>query len=508
MASTGTRKRRTREVVLEIPIPVGGINMAVSYDKLRSIESPDIGGFEFDEFGSLGVPWPAKNLGSTAGGCLSAHIFQRESGSTQLIAHFTDGSVRYSTDFHTTSGSATWTSIATGLSTTAPMYFETFLDAVFMSNGVNDYRRWDGATQTTYASAPKGKFLTVWRDTMWQSGVSGNPDRVYQSAAGDATTWPAANFIDIEKGRGFAVTGLAATDAALVVFKFLKHFVIYDPVEYTNRLVDPDKGCIDHFSIVFHDGQMYFVSHRGVCRYLGDAGGEIVSQNIGPIFERLEQYTTSGPVHDLTLPPIWGYSYQNHVGWNFDVANIYHFAYYPGLPEQPWMRHAHMSNRMGLSLREKTKQEELFSLERGPNGLLRHYDQSTPSSTIECRWKTPWFDFDNPTLEKYLYLIQLLGRGRITSIEIHRDYDEALDYTAAAATMSDIEHKEIPFYVDAYGRSFSFEFTASTLDISGAGETRQFISSGDGQTQMHVGRNATSINRVLVHARLISDMLR
>lgn len=501
---------KSRELVLEIPIPIAGVDMVSAWDKFDPKCALDIGGLELQEYGTLGTPHPEKVMQPTTGsftGCLSAHIFQKEGMATQLIAHFRDGSLRYSTDFLTSSTTVTWTSIATGLSTTAPFYFATFLDAVFMSNGVDDYRRWDGTTQTTYASAPKGKFLTVWKDVMWLGGVTGNLDRIYSSDPGDATTWPALNFVDIEKGRGFGVTGLAATDSALVVFKYFKHFIIYDPIEYTNRIVDGTKGAVTHYSIVDHLGDLYFVSHLGVCRYLGDAPAEIVSQRISTIFRHLENY---GGTEDLMdwgeTMLIRGYSYQDCVGWFLPgPAAIRAYDYYPTLPEKPWFHNNQLDFLFGLNVKEKNKPEELYGMTYYGDHVVRIYDQ-TFTTANSGQWLTCFFDFGMPTVEKYVYMIQVMFRGTLSSIRAYRDYD--IGAGSVWAQTADIEtpfvddtEGEATVYCDFYCRSMALRIEVGTAGV----ELWHELAGGTGFLDTDVSRVGAGISKVIVHARALSD---
>jgi hypothetical protein len=499
-----------------IPPPVGGINLATSIDKLQAIEAEQLRGFEFDEYGVMGAPRAPKNLGTILAGAtvLSAWVFYRDSGATQLIVHLSDGSIRYSTDFLTTSGSATWTTITTGQSTTAPFTFITFLNTVWFTNGTNNYAKWDGATYTAYASAPKGKYLALWRDTLWQSGDPANPHRVYQSAAGDPSSWPAFNFVDIEKGVGIGVTALFSVESSLVVFKLHKTHIIFDPIEYTNRVIDGGKGCISHYSIVSHQGTFYFASHVGICRFLGDGPSQLVSEKISPIFNDLMVFGTSLATFatDWTEEnTIWGYSFENFVGW-YLPSNAYsqYVKLFPDLPDAPWVFGAPMDpptltgRACLLNVRDPLRYAQLFRIAGNPAIIYREYGD-TAAATVTCQWRSSWFDFDSPFTEKYISALEVLFRGTI-SITLNRDYrneqeggeDSEAVATNLAAPLTKLTTQRV--YTDTYCRQLQI-----VVDSVTAGEVRGLMASGvSGEAQ--VSRFQAGIAAITVKAKALSEM--
>jgi len=502
-----------RSVELKIPPPVAGVNLAVGIDKLQPHEALNLRGFEFDEYATMGVPRAPKSLGTIVAGqkILSAHMFQRASGATQLIIHLDDGSLRYSTDFLTTSGSATWTTIATGLSTTLPFHYITWLSAVWMGNGTNDFRKWDGTTQTTYPTAPKGAFLALWRDTLWMSGDTTNADRVYQCAPGDPTVWPALNFVDIEKGAGRGITGLTSVESSLVVCKLLTTHIIFDPVEYTNRTIDRGKGCLSHSSIVSHGGSVYFVSHLGVCRFLGDGPSELVSDKIAPIFDDLYVFGTSlgAQVFDTAREThIWGFSFENFVGWYIPSNSFSQYIkYFPSLPEKPWLfgtpTEVPSANKsVAVSVREPGEYAELYRIGGSPAIIVREYGGAIDDA-IACEWGSAWFDFDQPTQEKYVDMVQILHRGPL-DIRIKRNYDD--DEFREVATGLDHGQPELhesTVFTDEYARSIQLYITSTT----NPGERKQIVGSGLSGVAS-ITRFQAAIAAVVVTAQMLGTMRR
>jgi len=498
---------------LRIPPPFAGINLATGVDKLQPHEALNLRGFEFDEYGTLGVPRAPKSLGTVVVGqkVLSAHIFQRSVGATQLIIHLDDGSLRFSTDFLTSSTVATWTTIATGLSTTKPFHYITWLSKVWMANGVNDFRSWDGAASATFASAPKGAFLALWRDTMWMSGDTTNPDRIYQCAAGDPTVWPALNFVDIEKGASKGITGITSVESSLVTFKLLTTHIIYDPVEYTNRRIDSGKGCLSHFSIVGHMGAIYFVSHLGVCRFLGDGPSEIVSDKIQPMFDDLYVFGTALGAQALDTDRethIWGFSFENFVGW-YIPSNSWsqYIKYFPSLPEKPWLfgtpTEVPSANKsVAVSVREPGEYQQLYRVGGSPAILVREYGGDI-TDALDCEWSSAWFDWDMPTEEKYVDMVQILHRGPL-DVRIKRNYDDdEFREVATGLDHGEPELQESTIYTDEYARSIQL-YISSTAN---PGERKSLVGSGVSGLAS-ITRFQSAIAAVTVTAQLLGKMRR
>lgn len=78
----------------------------------------------------------------------------------------------------------------------------------------------DAGTVTAIAPSPTGRALTMYGERAVGCGYSGSGvgNRLYYSNAGDATTWPAANYIDVGD-KGTNIVGLYTLRDALVIAK-------------------------------------------------------------------------------------------------------------------------------------------------------------------------------------------------------------------------------------------------------------------------------------------------
>jgi hypothetical protein len=362
------------------------------------------------------------------------------------------------------------------------MSFETFANNCYFSNGVDAYAKWDGTTYTTFPTAPKGKYLRLWKDTMFVAGVIGLPDRVYESAAGDAETWPVASWIDIAKGDGDAVKALGSDGYTLVTFKLRRTIAITDPATLANRLVDYEKGCESHFSVIQHEGQIYFLSRRGICRYLGDSPSEIISFKIDPLFDPTI-------ININALESVRAFVIDNRVCWAIpevgQVSPSFQVDYYPRLGPLsqfgtrglgPWA-----ITRLPATTFARWRwlqNDYLFGGARASNKLLRLFAPvgTDDGVTFVGMVETGAIDFKTPTRTKYIRRIRVLGHGNL-NMQIRRNYQTGFATTDLAnmSSVSDLWSlselwgtgtwgpdsavKEVTINPDVYARAFSLRFS-------------------------------------------------
>jgi len=413
-------------------------------------------------------------FGSTPDRVLSTYVYYRGATAPQVIIHTTAGELYYTND--PSAGPITWTLIASGLSTSARFSFATFNHKCYMSNGVDDFRSWDGTTQATFPSAPKGKNIFLWKDTMWMSGITGLDDRVYSSNAGDAETWPSANWVDISKGDGDIQMALNSDGTYLIVFKRDKHFIIYDPVSFANRVVDFEKGCESHFSVVQFESSIYFLSRRGICQFLGDSPSKIISGKIDPYFD-------PNVLNLAALSNIYAYTYENRIGWAVpeagqNVASM-QIEYYPRLLDEsgigPWM-----VQRIPCSTFVKVRSgvtERLYGGHRSANKFLWVYSSAgqDDGATFQGLVQTSVLDFGAPQYTKYIRRMRVLARG-LGIIQYKRNFEFTVYKTFMMNVPSELDvwsvlddwgvgdwadpstYRVFTFHPDAYARYFSVVF--------------------------------------------------
>jgi len=467
---------------------VGGANIRDAINLLGANEARPLENMVLDERGGAqkrrGCNALLGYFGPPTARVLSMYTFMRGMGVTpQILIHTTEGKLYVTSDPH--ANPVSWTEIALGLSTTSPMSFETFKKKCYMSNGVDPYCAWDGAAYTTFPSAPRGRFLRLWSERMWISGVTGENDRIYASDENLPEVFTISNWVDIAAGDGDHVRALANDGQFLVVAKRERTWTIYDPVEFFNRLVDPEKGFESHFACTSFEGSLYFLSRRGICQYMGDAPSVMISERIEPAF--IEPFIELTQINKATA-----YTFLNRVGFvvpeSGETRNSLVIEYYPKLagvtqtgtrsigpftfhrmPVQCFARWRYGSyDRLYAAHNQAAKMLECFA----PVGT----DDGVP---FQAMLQTAWFDFGNPTHTKYLREMRFLCGGRF-DVLIFRDFEEGIyrnlnvdargiqdDWDISEVWGEDDWGKEDPVRdilrtnIDAYARWFSFRFQDS-----------------------------------------------
>ena len=463
-----------------------GVNIRDAVNTLQPEEARRLENGILDERGGFSKRLGCQNNGTVGVGAdriLSIFTFYRVAAAPQMLIHTSAGNIYYTND--PTAASVVWTLVSGGFSTTQPASFEQFNGVCFFSDGTGPYSSWDGATYTSYPSAPKGRFLRIWKDIMWVSGVTNLWDRVYASAPGDATTFPVASWVDIAKGDGDQVTALGTDGTFLVVWKRRITYVISDPNLFTNHISDAEKGCESHFSVVHFEQSMFFLSRRGICEWQGDSSAKIVSYKIDPLFDPA--------ILNLNLLNLsWAFTIGNRVSWTFveaggTVATL-QVDYYPRLA----MITAYgirgigpfAFNRMPgncFAVYRNAGVERLFGGHPTANKFMWFFAPTGTDDGVAfaATLETGAYDFGAPLLSKYIRRIRFLGRGRL-NVQIKPNFKSAVSKTFVANliattdlwTVSDLwdvagtwgpdsNLKEAAFHPDVYGRWISLLFTDS-----------------------------------------------
>jgi hypothetical protein len=104
-------------------------------------------------------------------------------------------------------------------------------------------RYWDGATNGNWTAStgtlPLAHYLCTAGNRVWAARTDADPDAVYWSNLGDARDWPAANVTRFGVGDGEVITGIAAVDSYVIVFKESRAWLIYDLDTSANRPLGP-----------------------------------------------------------------------------------------------------------------------------------------------------------------------------------------------------------------------------------------------------------------------------
>ena len=269
--------------------------------------------FDFDKIGSATLRKGSTLLGNQVTASvdiLGAYEFRDSGSGTNNQSLMVVGDKVYYL------ATATWTSKRT-VSTGYKAEFTTFLDYVFMVNGIDATRTWDGAVGTNFSTnnvsgAPVGNYIENFRSRVW---IADNKDRVYYSSLPSIATTPTISwnantwYIDISPQDGDNVTKLKRYKNALLLFKREHIYRIYSINE-----TEPDPkisvGTYSGRSVVESIDGVYFHHPSGIYRYSEGA----VSNISEPVIDFVKNITVAN------YSKIVGWEDGNHVF--FQVGDV------------------------------------------------------------------------------------------------------------------------------------------------------------------------------------------
>lgn len=194
---------------------------------------------------------------------------------------------------------------------------------LFGMNGTDTPQQWDGSAGSmsnwtaSSGSLPNGRYLILHQNYVFVAGTAANPSRLYwcniaPGTGTDATSWPAANVIDLDPNDGDQITGLGKSGPLLLVFKKRKTFAIYDPSTGANRRISDSIGCVSHRSIAETPGGTFFLGETGVWRTNGSTvDATPISTPVAPTLDQIVTPTQAAGVY-----------WNNHYYLSFSTAGV------------------------------------------------------------------------------------------------------------------------------------------------------------------------------------------
>jgi hypothetical protein len=192
---------------------------------------------------------------------------------SEIHAVFNDGTWRK------WDGSA-WTTLKSGLSTTAEWSFTNFEGAwdginLVGANGVNGLHRYDGSTVQTFGDAPANiNHLTTYQNRIW--GAFGNEIRACRLDNGEQWNHFPLTEEDsygktIESDRGEAISFLSGSMSKLVIGFPNSVRELYGalPSDFADKLVTDDEGFVNNHSGITNNGTLSFLHRTGIYQYSG-----------------------------------------------------------------------------------------------------------------------------------------------------------------------------------------------------------------------------------------------
>ncbi len=169
--------------------------------------------------------------------------------------------------------SGNWVDVPEADIFTAAQYPQAIHEAqgsIYCSNGVDSVYGYDGTSMTEYASAPKGKVISYFKNRMWLGNITASPDFIYYSDTIDPTTWDTTNQrVKIYSGDGTDVMAMRPfLESSLIIFKedsIYELLVQGEIAAYWNlRPVDLEHGCVSYNCTASWGASIFYLSRDGV----------------------------------------------------------------------------------------------------------------------------------------------------------------------------------------------------------------------------------------------------
>ncbi|MCI0554202.1 MAG: hypothetical protein L0287_24900, partial [Anaerolineae bacterium] len=266
------------------------LNTAASPNKLPTGHSPNNLNVWMDEKpGSVVTAKGYIKLGQIPSGLPVTGLiqfFKSSTGASQLIC--TDGqNVYWTTNF------VDYTTITTGLSAFFQLRGKVIRDKLWLTNGSDSVKTWDGTTLTNLdgtggtPNVPKGKFIEYHDERVHLFGINGDlsSDRFSsltdssgtEIAPDNSAAWPTDNEIQISEGDADIGTGIFLYRGYLYCSKqyTIWRIVGYDEYTYTRVKTRASTGTRFQESIQIKDNLVHFIGVDGLYVFDGEEAKRI-----------------------------------------------------------------------------------------------------------------------------------------------------------------------------------------------------------------------------------------
>ena len=219
------------------------------------------------------------NTAIAAGSLTTFYEFKKESGTRIFLAAIESG---LDTKIYSSTNMTTWTLRLSGLTPAYKPRFETFLDYVFVTNGIDAPKSWDGIAasfgSTHLTSAPIGKFITQAGFRLIFPNIPASSTSTIQYStlpASNTVSWPSTFTTDLRTGS--PITGLGKNGNSTLIFKdsAIMRFNISTDLLTTAPFVTETEGTtspstirtIGRYTYFFFNGQIW-MTNGGDCLYI------------------------------------------------------------------------------------------------------------------------------------------------------------------------------------------------------------------------------------------------
>lgn len=276
-----TRERRWLPTIHNLGLSDfgGGLNLNDAPNELSPAETPNCKNVVFDDQGAV-----LKRLGFVLTGFAPSSaitkIFWWKAASAFFTYCSTNKTLYRTTDF------VVYTSTKV-FSTGADIDMCDFNGLLVVVHGADGVFTWNGAAFTSVAAAVTGTGIAVWQNKCWvvkgTSTTNGSPtaSRLSWCEPGDVTTW--TGFVDVREKDNDRLMGVAATEAALLVFKEESTYRVNNSTTGSYSMIDATNGAAGPNCVSVDGPRVYHFCRNGMFSTTGQQPQEL-TRKVRPLF--------------------------------------------------------------------------------------------------------------------------------------------------------------------------------------------------------------------------------
>lgn len=248
----------------------GGLNTRVDSLLISNNQTPDCKNIVLDENYTL-----QNKSGSSliytlpcSGSVLSTFEFKQSNGITSYI-------VQIGSNIYSSEDKLSWTLLVNGQSTEYPCSYLNSGNNLWITNGIDYVKTWNGVTVSTLTFVPKGKYIVSNKNVIFISGCISQDNLVYFSdlyyEPTNSSAWAGSNSLNINGNDGDNITGLSIYNDKLVIFKKKYIYVLYGTTidDFDLKQKSNVVGCIDSRTIKVYKNLLLFLSLEGLYSFDG-----------------------------------------------------------------------------------------------------------------------------------------------------------------------------------------------------------------------------------------------
>jgi hypothetical protein len=217
---------------------------------------------------------------------------------------------RAGSTFVSSNAGSSWTQLNPGGLSRECKTMEVYNNTVWMPatpGSANGGISWTpGGGAVAVAAMPRAEKCTVHKNRLYLcpgKNATSNESRLYFSQAADFTTWPPANFLDVQPGDGDTLNNVIVYQDNLLLFKGEStHVLAYDldPVDAILREINPAVGSDGSFGVVQYENTVYNM-HRNKVYEITNFNFSLLNLKVPPVFDNSLPTGTTARYEDQHL---------------------------------------------------------------------------------------------------------------------------------------------------------------------------------------------------------------